>query len=116
MGVPAGTEFLDAISPQYYADLISWGAIGARTTALYSGYKGGEIITKPFVFKGSELSMNYSTSAAGGIRVEILDDAGAVQLSMGNSTGWLINNFQIRSVFLNKVGILGLLSLLLLES
>ena len=32
MGVPAGTEFLDAISPQYYADLISWGAIGARTT------------------------------------------------------------------------------------
>tara|TARA_B100000614_G_scaffold158292_1_gene140067 strand:+ start:93 stop:1160 length:1068 start_codon:yes stop_codon:yes gene_type:complete len=32
MGIPAGTEFLDAISPQYYADLISWGAIGARTT------------------------------------------------------------------------------------
>jgi len=32
MGVPAGTEFLDTISPQYYADLISWGAIGARTT------------------------------------------------------------------------------------
>ena len=47
-------------------------------SSLYSGYKGGEIITKPFVFKGSELSMNYSTSAAGGIRVEILDDAGAV--------------------------------------
>lgn len=32
MGVPAGTEFLDLISPQYVADLISWGAIGARTT------------------------------------------------------------------------------------
>ena len=32
MGVPAGTEFLDAISPQYIADLIAWGAIGARTT------------------------------------------------------------------------------------
>ncbi len=32
MGVAAGTEFLDTISPQYYADLISWGAIGARTT------------------------------------------------------------------------------------
>lgn len=31
-GIPAGTEFLDAISPQYVADLISWGAIGARTT------------------------------------------------------------------------------------
>jgi 3-deoxy-7-phosphoheptulonate synthase len=32
MGVPAGTEFLDMITPQYVADLISWGAIGARTT------------------------------------------------------------------------------------
>ncbi len=32
IGVPAGTEFLDLISPQYIADLISWGAIGARTT------------------------------------------------------------------------------------
>lgn len=32
MGVPSATEFLDLISPQYIADLISWGAIGARTT------------------------------------------------------------------------------------
>jgi len=32
MGVPAGTEFLDTISPQYIADMIAWGAIGARTT------------------------------------------------------------------------------------
>jgi 3-deoxy-7-phosphoheptulonate synthase len=32
MGVPAGTEFLDMISPQYVSDLVSWGAIGARTT------------------------------------------------------------------------------------
>lgn len=31
-GVPAGSEFLDTISPQYIGDLISWGAIGARTT------------------------------------------------------------------------------------
>ncbi|MCU7959391.1 MAG: 3-deoxy-7-phosphoheptulonate synthase AroG [gamma proteobacterium symbiont of Bathyaustriella thionipta] len=32
LGMPAGTEYLDLISPQYIADLISWGAIGARTT------------------------------------------------------------------------------------
>jgi 3-deoxy-7-phosphoheptulonate synthase len=32
IGVPASTEFLDTLTPQYYADLISWGAIGARTT------------------------------------------------------------------------------------
>ena len=31
-GVPAGTEFLDVMTPQYVADLVSWGAIGARTT------------------------------------------------------------------------------------
>src|SRR5688572_22242431 len=32
MGMPAGVEYLDMISPQYIADLVSWGAIGARTT------------------------------------------------------------------------------------
>jgi len=32
LGLPCGTEFLDTITPQYTADLISWGAIGARTT------------------------------------------------------------------------------------
>lgn len=32
IGIPAGTEFLDTISPQYVTDLVSWGAIGARTT------------------------------------------------------------------------------------
>ncbi|HEY1611882.1 MAG TPA: 3-deoxy-7-phosphoheptulonate synthase AroG [Paraburkholderia sp.] len=32
LGLPAGSEFLDMISPQYIADLVSWGAIGARTT------------------------------------------------------------------------------------
>ena len=32
MGLPAGTEFLDMITPQYMAELIAWGAIGARTT------------------------------------------------------------------------------------
>jgi 3-deoxy-7-phosphoheptulonate synthase len=32
LGLPAGTEFLDTITPQYTADLVAWGAIGARTT------------------------------------------------------------------------------------
>ena len=32
LGMPAGTEYLDLMTPQYLADLISWGAIGARTT------------------------------------------------------------------------------------
>ncbi len=32
LGLPAGCEFLDIITPQYFADLVAWGAIGARTT------------------------------------------------------------------------------------
>jgi len=32
LGLPAGSEFLDPISPQFYADLVAWGAIGARTS------------------------------------------------------------------------------------
>ena len=32
MGLPTGVEYLDTITPQYIADLVSWGAIGARTT------------------------------------------------------------------------------------
>jgi 3-deoxy-7-phosphoheptulonate synthase len=32
LGIPAGSEFLDMTTPQYFADLVSWGAIGARTT------------------------------------------------------------------------------------
>ena len=39
-------------------------------------YQGGEILTKPRLFKGSRLIVNYSTSAAGGLRVEILDAEG----------------------------------------
>lgn len=41
-----------------------------------AGYKGGEMLTKPLIFKGDELLLNYSTSAAGGIKVEILDTEG----------------------------------------
>jgi 3-deoxy-7-phosphoheptulonate synthase len=32
LGLPAGSEFLDPVSPQFYADLVAWGAIGARTS------------------------------------------------------------------------------------
>jgi 3-deoxy-7-phosphoheptulonate synthase len=43
LGLPAGSEFLDTISPQYIGDLISWGAIGARTTEsqVHRGFKNG---------------------------------------------------------------------------
>ncbi|MBZ5855838.1 glycoside hydrolase family protein [Flavihumibacter profundi] len=45
-------------------------------TAVSAPYKGGELITKPFVFSGKELEINYATSAAGEIRIEIQDQNG----------------------------------------
>ncbi|MGD2053254.1 MAG: 3-deoxy-7-phosphoheptulonate synthase [Gammaproteobacteria bacterium] len=52
-GVPAGTEFLDLISPQYYADLISWGAIGARTTESQGHRELASGLSCPIGFKNS---------------------------------------------------------------
>jgi 3-deoxy-7-phosphoheptulonate synthase len=51
LGVPAGTEFLDLLSPQYIADLISWGAIGARTTESPSHRQLASGLSCPIGFK-----------------------------------------------------------------
>jgi hypothetical protein len=45
-------------------------------TSISAPFKGGEVITKPFIFSGNELEINYSTSAAGEIRIEIQDENG----------------------------------------
>jgi hypothetical protein len=45
--------------------------------ALHAGYEGGAMLTRPVRFAGKELEINYATSAAGGIRVEIQDEDGA---------------------------------------
>jgi 3-deoxy-7-phosphoheptulonate synthase len=50
-GVAAGTEFLDLISPQYIADLIAWGAIGARTTESQSHRQLASGLSCPVGFK-----------------------------------------------------------------
>ena len=42
--------------------------------SLCAPYRGGEIITNPFIFKGNELSLNFSASAAGSMKVEIRDE------------------------------------------
>jgi hypothetical protein len=39
-------------------------------------YAGGEIVTRPLIFSGAELEVNYSTSAAGSLRIELQDPAG----------------------------------------
>ena len=53
MGMPTGTEFLDLISPQYYADLISWGAIGARTTESQTHRELSSGLSCPVGFKNA---------------------------------------------------------------
>ncbi len=45
--------------------------------SVHAGYAGGEMITQPLRFQGGELELNYSTSAAGSVRVEIQDASGA---------------------------------------
>jgi 3-deoxy-7-phosphoheptulonate synthase len=51
LGLPTGTEFLDLLSPQYIADLIAWGAIGARTTESQSHRQLASGLSCPVGFK-----------------------------------------------------------------
>eukprot|EP01125_Pyxidicula_operculata_P010149 TRINITY_DN3347_c0_g1_i1.p1 TRINITY_DN3347_c0_g1~~TRINITY_DN3347_c0_g1_i1.p1 ORF type:complete len:372 (-),score=81.23 TRINITY_DN3347_c0_g1_i1:96-1166(-) len=53
LGVPCGVEFLDTISPQYLADLVSWGAIGARTTESQIHRELSSGLSMPIGFKNS---------------------------------------------------------------
>jgi len=53
MGMPASSEYLDMISPQYIADLISWGAIGARTTESQVHRELASGLSCPVGFKNS---------------------------------------------------------------
>ncbi|MEO8523172.1 MAG: 3-deoxy-7-phosphoheptulonate synthase [Caldimonas sp.] len=63
-GVPTGTEFLDLLSPQYVADLIAWGAIGARTTESQSHRQLASGLSSPVGFKnGTEGSIKVAADA-----------------------------------------------------
>ena len=64
LGVPAGSEFLDVISPQYIGDLISWGAIGARTTESQVHRELSSGISAPIGFKnGTDGNIRIATDA-----------------------------------------------------
>ncbi|MDH5571521.1 MAG: 3-deoxy-7-phosphoheptulonate synthase AroG [Gammaproteobacteria bacterium] len=66
MGVPAGTEFLDLITPQYIADLISWGAIGARTTESQVHRELASGLSCPVGFKnGTDGTLKVAIDAIG---------------------------------------------------
>ena len=64
LGLPAGSEFLDVISPQYLGDLISWGAIGARTTESQVHRELSSGISAPIGFKnGTDGNIRIATDA-----------------------------------------------------
>jgi 3-deoxy-7-phosphoheptulonate synthase len=63
-GVPAGGEFLDVISPQYIGDLVSWGAIGARTTESQVHRELASGLSAPIGFKnGTDGNIRIATDA-----------------------------------------------------
>ncbi|KQP14158.1 3-deoxy-7-phosphoheptulonate synthase [Pseudorhodoferax sp. Leaf267] len=64
MGLPAGSEFLDVISPQYIGDLIAWGAIGARTTESQVHRELASGLSAPIGFKnGTDGNIRIATDA-----------------------------------------------------
>jgi 3-deoxy-7-phosphoheptulonate synthase len=69
LGLPAGTEFLDPIVPQYIADLVTWAAIGARTTESQTHREMASGISMPVGFKNAtDGSLQIAIDAMGAAR------------------------------------------------
>ena len=66
IGMPAGSEFLDTITPQFIADLVSWGAIGARTTESQVHRELASGLSMPVGFKnGTDGNIQIAIDAIG---------------------------------------------------
>src|SRR5204862_5348425 len=64
MELPAGTEFLDLLSPQYTSDLVAWGAVGARTTESQTHRQLASGLSCPVGFKnGTDGSIRVAVDA-----------------------------------------------------
>jgi 3-deoxy-7-phosphoheptulonate synthase len=92
LGLPAGSEFLDVISPQYLGDLISWGAIGARTTESQVHRELASGISAPIGFKnGTDGNIKIATdaiqAAAGGHHFLSIHKNGQVAIVQTNGPG-----------------------------
>ncbi len=69
IGLPAGTEYLDTISPQFISDLVSWGAIGARTTESQVHRELASGLSMPVGFKnGTDGNVRIAVDAIGAAR------------------------------------------------
>nr|MBA3684907.1 3-deoxy-7-phosphoheptulonate synthase [Planctomycetota bacterium] len=94
LGVPAATELLDPIVPQYTADLVSWAAIGARTTESQTHREMASGLSMPVGFKngtdgGLGIAMNAMESARHPHRFLGINNQGAVSIvtTTGNGDG-----------------------------
>ncbi|GIW11579.1 MAG: phospho-2-dehydro-3-deoxyheptonate aldolase [Dehalococcoidia bacterium] len=97
MGVPAGTEFLDTITPQFIADLISWGAIGARTTESQVHRELASGLSMPIGFKngtGGSIQMAVDAVRAASFPQQFLavtkQGVAAIAVTTGNDTCHII--------------------------
>ena len=97
MGLPCGTEALDPITPQYLGDLISWSAIGARTTESQTHREMASGLSSPVGFKNGtdgnlDVAVNAMLSAAQPHAFLGINEHGQVALThtRGNSFGHLI--------------------------
>ena len=83
LGLPTGVEYLDMITPQYIADLVSWGAIGARTTESQSHRQLASGLSCPVGFKNGTdgnikvaVAYDVTKAPAGGSTVDIINGSG----------------------------------------
>jgi 3-deoxy-7-phosphoheptulonate synthase len=91
LGLPTATEFLDPIVPQYTSDLVSWAAIGARTTESQTHRQMASGLSMPVGFKNAtdgdlQVALDAMTSARSAHAFVGIDDAGmtAVVRTTGN--------------------------------
>jgi 3-deoxy-7-phosphoheptulonate synthase len=96
-GLPVGTEFLDPITPQYIADAVAWGAIGARTTESQIHRQLGSGISMPIGFKNRtdgnvQVAVDAVRAAAAPHAFAGIDDTGAPAIlhTSGNPDGHVI--------------------------
>src|SRR2546421_2125405 len=97
LGLPAATEFLDPIVPQYTADLVSWAAIGARTTESQTHREMASGLSMPVGFKnatdgGLQVAIDAMTSARTSHSFLGIDQDGATSIirTTGNPFGHVV--------------------------
>jgi 3-deoxy-7-phosphoheptulonate synthase len=97
LGLPAGVEYLDIISPQYISDLVAWGAIGARTTESQVHREMASGLSCPVGFKnGTDGNVKIAVDAVGAAShphhflAVTKDGRATVAATMGNPDGHVI--------------------------